>query len=116
MGQVGPEASAPTQLREHGGKGPTVLVEVGLTTRSRHVATSAHEGVEVGRERDTGEPKLPVRPGHDGLEVVGTEIPVRHRHGLAARGSHREQDLGVCLGLQQRHLAADELSMRAWSP
>ena len=116
VGQVGPEAPQPTQLLEHGGEGATVLVEVGLTTRSRYAATSAHEGVKVGRERDTGQPKLPVGPGHDGLEVVGTEIPVRHGHGLAARGSHREQCLRVCLGLQQRHLAADELSMRTRSP
>ncbi len=94
---------------EHRDEALAVGVQVGLAARALDPAPAEHHGVEVTGERD-----VPEAAGLDEpRQVVVVEVAVGHRHRLAAMAFHCQQRPRVVLGVEQRHLAADELRVLA---
>jgi len=69
----------------------------------------------VGCERDPAQPWPAVRAQDEGVEVVVVDVTVGEAHRLATVRPHDRQGLGVVVGVEQAHLATDQLRVRAWS-
>jgi len=64
-------------------------------------------------ERHPGQAQAALRGTHDRVEVIGVEVPLRHRHRLAPGSAHGQQCRRVRIGVQQGHLPTDQLRLGA---
>jgi hypothetical protein len=102
------------QALEHLAERAAVGMQLGLRARAPHAAPAEHHRVEVPGEREVREARpARARVERERLEVRVVEVPVGHRHRLAAVADHGLQRGGVVVGRQQRHLAPDELGVLA---
>ncbi len=86
-------------------------VEVTLGTRARNPAAAEHQRVEVPRHPQHGKTRSLIGVEREAAQIGLVEVAMSHAHRLADVTAHDLQRAGVIVGVQQRHLAADQLRM-----
>jgi len=116
VGQEVPHTVLAAQPREHRREGLPVGVERGLVRRAGEAAAAEHQRVEVGGERHPAQPGPPARAEHQLFQVVIVDVAVGEAHRLPPVRAHDRQRGGVIIGVEQGHLAADQLGVRPRPP